>query len=46
MNLSTEKPFVFPNGCCNQKICSINNFYEIVLEQLLKTHRIINQPNL
>lgn len=45
MNLSTEKPFVFPNGCCNQKICSINNFYEIILEQLLKTHRIINQPN-
>ena len=33
-NLQKEKPFEFPNGCCTRKICSINLFYEIVLEQL------------
>ncbi len=34
--------FVFPNGCCTQGHCSINLFYEIVIEELLKNKRIIN----
>ena len=37
LNFKKENPFEFPNGCCNQKSCSINLFYEIVLKQLLKS---------
>ena len=34
--------FVFPNGCCNRDICSINLFYEIIVEELLTVKKIIN----
>jgi len=34
--------FVFPNGCCIREHCSINLFYEIIVEELLKEKKIIN----
>jgi len=34
--------FIFPNGCCNRHICSINLFYEIIVEELLIDKKIIN----
>ena len=34
--------FVFPNGCCTRDICSINLFYEIIVEELLTVKKIIN----
>ncbi len=40
--MQLEDVFVFPNGCCTLKHCSINLFYEIIIEQLLKEKRIIN----
>ena len=37
-----NNPIILPNGCCSTSHCSINLFYEILIERLLKTHRIIN----
>ena len=37
-----NKPIELPNGCCTMSHCSINLFYEILIERLLQTHRIIN----
>jgi len=34
--------FTFPNGCCTSNHCSINLFYELVVEELLKEKKIIN----
>ncbi|GAG34923.1 unnamed protein product, partial [marine sediment metagenome] len=34
--------FVFPNGCCTHEHCSINLFYEIIVEELLTNKKIIN----
>ena len=31
-----------PNGCCTQAKCSINLYYEIILEEFLKEPRILN----
>ena len=41
-NQDLTNMFVFPNGCCTQGHCSINLFYEIVTEELLKDKKIIN----
>jgi hypothetical protein len=37
-----ENIFVFPNGCCSLNKCSINLYYEIVVEELLKEKHNIN----
>jgi len=37
-----NKRIELPNGCCNMSHCSINLFYEILIERLLTSHRIIN----